>query len=73
MVLAALDQLRGDRPRVIVATSDHGESLGEHGESTHGLFIYESTIRVPLIVVGPGLPAGRAVATLARESTSPRR
>ncbi|MBI3402342.1 MAG: sulfatase-like hydrolase/transferase [Acidobacteria bacterium] len=34
---------------LIVVTSDHGESLGEHGERTHGLFAYEATLRVPLI------------------------
>jgi arylsulfatase A-like enzyme/predicted negative regulator of RcsB-dependent stress response len=37
---------------IIVATSDHGEALGDHGEQTHGLFAYESTLRVPLIVRG---------------------
>jgi choline-sulfatase len=40
---------------LIVALSDHGEALGDHGEETHGLFGYESTIRIPLIVNGPGL------------------
>jgi arylsulfatase A-like enzyme/predicted Zn-dependent protease len=45
---------------ILVFTSDHGESLGEHGEDTHAVFIYESTIRVPLIVRYPRkLPAGR--------------
>lgn len=39
---------------VIVFTADHGESLGEHGEKTHGYFAYNSTIRVPLIVYLPG-------------------
>ena len=34
-------------------TSDHGESLGEHGESTHGFFIYQSTLHVPLIIHWP--------------------
>ncbi|HMF98428.1 MAG TPA: sulfatase-like hydrolase/transferase [Vicinamibacterales bacterium] len=51
-----LDRLRGgalDRT-LIVVTSDHGESLGEHGERTHGLFAYEATLRVPLIVWAPG-------------------
>ena len=38
---------------LIVLTSDHGESLGEHGEQTHGYFIYESTLRVPLILRWP--------------------
>jgi arylsulfatase A-like enzyme/Flp pilus assembly protein TadD len=38
---------------LIVLTSDHGESLGEHGEQTHGYFIYESTLRVPMILRWP--------------------
>jgi choline-sulfatase len=38
---------------LIVFTSDHGEGLGEHGESSHGYFIYDSTIRVPLIFRWP--------------------
>ena len=39
---------------VIVLTSDHGESLGDHGEETHGYFIYQSTLWVPLIIQWPG-------------------
>jgi arylsulfatase A-like enzyme/Tfp pilus assembly protein PilF len=38
---------------LIVFTSDHGEGLGEHGESTHGYFVYESTLHVPLVVHWP--------------------
>jgi arylsulfatase A-like enzyme/Tfp pilus assembly protein PilF len=38
------------RPTLVVLTGDHGEALGDHGETTHGLFAYESTLRVPLIV-----------------------
>lgn len=38
------------RPTFIAVTSDHGEGLGDHGELTHGLFAYESTLRVPLIL-----------------------
>ena len=48
-------------PLVVVA-GDHGESLGEHGESTHGLFVYEGALRVPLIVSWPGV-LGPRVAT----------
>ncbi len=43
---------------VIMVTADHGESLGEHGESTHGLFTYDATMRVPLVIAGPGLGTG---------------
>ena len=38
---------------LIIFTADHGESLGEHGETTHGYFIYQSTLRVPLIIHWP--------------------
>ena len=47
---------------LIIATSDHGESLGEHGEKTHGYFIYDSTLLVPLIIkppTGAKIPARR--------------
>jgi choline-sulfatase len=46
---------------LIVAMGDHGESLGEHGELTHGVFLYDSTLHVPLIIAGPGVPAGRVI------------
>lgn len=41
---------------LIVLASDHGESLGEHGEKTHGFFIYNATLHVALIVRIPGDP-----------------
>jgi arylsulfatase A-like enzyme/Tfp pilus assembly protein PilF len=41
---------RGDDRTLVVLTSDHGESLGDHGESTHGIFAYEPGLRVPLVV-----------------------
>ena len=45
---------------ILVFTSDHGESLGDHGEATHAVFIYESTVHVPLIVRYPRkLPRGK--------------
>ncbi len=50
------------RPTLVVITADHGESLGDHGELTHGIFAYESTLRVPLIiaeVAGAGGPVER--------------
>jgi arylsulfatase A-like enzyme/Tfp pilus assembly protein PilF len=40
---------------VIVLTGDHGESLGEHGERTHGFLAYNSSLRIPLIVASPGV------------------
>jgi arylsulfatase A-like enzyme/Tfp pilus assembly protein PilF len=46
---------------LVVLTADHGESLGEHGEMTHGLFAYEATLRIPLILYQPRLLAPRIV------------
>src|SRR5450631_344078 len=43
---------------IIVVTGDHGEGLGEHGEETHGLFLYDSTLHVPLILKLPLKTAG---------------
>ncbi len=43
----------------IVVTGDHGQSLGEHGETTHGYFAYNSTLWVPLLISAPGIKAGR--------------
>ncbi len=50
----------GERTLTIL-TADHGESLGEHGETTHGFFVYQSTIEVPLVIAWPGrIPAGQS-------------
>lgn len=51
---------------LVVVTADHGESLGEHGEETHGVFLYDATLHVPLIMAGPGIPAGKTIAAQAR-------
>jgi len=45
---------QADRTLVVVA-GDHGESLGEHGEPTHGLLVYEGAVRIPLVIAGPGV------------------
>ncbi len=47
---------RSRRTTTVIVTSDHGEGLGDHGEPTHGVFAYESTLRIPLIVAQ--FPAG---------------
>ena len=58
--LRAAELLDGTAVAVI---ADHGESLGEHGESTHGVFLYDPTIHVPLLLKRPGgRDAGRRVA-----------
>lgn len=58
------------RPTLVIVTSDHGESLGEHNELTHSMFAYEATLRVPLIVTtitpGEDAPRGRVIDTPVR-------
>jgi tetratricopeptide (TPR) repeat protein len=39
---------------IVVVVGDHGESLGDHGESEHGYFVYDATVRVPFIIRVPG-------------------
>jgi tetratricopeptide (TPR) repeat protein len=66
--IAAMDQeigrlVQGFEQRVkgpiaIVAVSDHGEGLGDHGEQQHGNLLYQSTMHVPLAIVGPGVEPG---------------
>jgi tetratricopeptide (TPR) repeat protein len=46
---------------IIVVAGDHGESLKDHGEAGHGVFLYEATQRVPLIIKGPGIPEGKVI------------
>src|SRR4030095_9960077 len=44
---------------VVVVTADHGEEFQEHGRLTHGSHLYEETVRVPLVLRGPGVAPGR--------------
>ena len=61
-LLAALESRRGRKNLSVIVVGDHGEALWEHGESTHGLFVYEVCVHVPLILWAPGrVPAGVAV------------
>jgi arylsulfatase A-like enzyme/Tfp pilus assembly protein PilF len=55
---ALRDRQLADHTLTVVA-GDHGEGLEEHGEHTHGMLLYDSTLRVPLIFAGPGIPAAR--------------
>lgn len=46
---------------IVVIAGDHGEGLGDHGEATHGMLVYDATLRVPLILAGPGFDVGASV------------
>ncbi len=65
-VLDALEARGALADSLVVALADHGESLGEHGEDEHGVFLYEPVIRIPWIVAGPGAKAGHVVAEQVR-------
>lgn len=51
-------------PAAIVIAADHGEGLGEHGEAQHGHLLYQSTMHVPLVIVGPGVTPGTSDVTV---------
>ena len=56
----AIDAKGWSRDTVIVVTGDHGESLGQHGEDTHGFFAYNTTLWIPLIISAPEVKPGRS-------------
>jgi arylsulfatase A-like enzyme/Tfp pilus assembly protein PilF len=66
-VLAYLDAHGLADRTIVIVMGDHGESLSEHGEATHGFFVYESTVHVPLVIRAPySALAGRRVADVVR-------
>src|SRR5690606_15626001 len=64
-LLQTLDKLGLADNTVVVVTADHGEGLGDHGEATHGTTLYDSVLRVPLIVRAPAIRP-RTVADVVR-------
>jgi arylsulfatase A-like enzyme/Tfp pilus assembly protein PilF len=59
--IASMDQQLGrltNAFQAIVIVGDHGEGLGEHGEAQHGNLLYQPTMHVPLLMIGPGISAG---------------
>jgi len=66
-VIAELEKLGISDRTLVIVTSDHGEGLNEHGEETHAHFVYDTTIRVPLIFWGPkDLPRGKRISPMVR-------
>lgn len=56
----------GSENTLLVVLSDHGESLQDHGEFSHGVFLYDATLRIACILSGPGIPKGARVKQQAR-------
>ncbi|MCH8084628.1 MAG: sulfatase-like hydrolase/transferase, partial [Myxococcales bacterium] len=67
-LLEGVSRASETREVLIVFTADHGESLGEHGEQTHGILAYDSTLHVPLILSGFGVPSGERTDVFARHA-----
>ena len=57
-LVALLEELGIEDETVLAITSDHGEEFGDHGLNGHGMQLYDETVRVPLILKGPGVPVG---------------
>jgi tetratricopeptide (TPR) repeat protein len=57
-LLQAVAARSRERTPVVAILGDHGEGLGEHGERTHGMLAYDSTLRIPLVLAGPGIAPG---------------
>jgi choline-sulfatase len=73
-LMAWLKQNRLYQGSLIIMLSDHGESLGEHGEKEHGFFIYNSTVHIPLIVkppAGSGFRPGRVAKPVETTAVAP--
>ncbi|HUP25597.1 MAG TPA: tetratricopeptide repeat protein, partial [Thermoanaerobaculia bacterium] len=61
-LVAAFETRAADRPWRILVVGDHGEGLGDHGETFHGNLLYQGVMRVPLVIAGSDLAKGRVVA-----------
>lgn len=74
MLLDLLDAFKGRPPEhapIAIVTADHGESLGEHGAPYHSTDLYNSQLRVPLVIAGPGIPARRVAETVSLTDLTP--
>ncbi|MBL8840330.1 MAG: sulfatase-like hydrolase/transferase [Planctomycetes bacterium] len=60
-----------DERSIVIVCADHGESLGDGPEETHGHFVHDSTLRIPLIWRERGLPAGRVAAPVTLADVAP--
>ncbi len=70
-LLAAFSARAPEEAPVVVITADHGEALGDHNEPNHSTDLYNSQIRVPFVVVGPGIRTGHLVETVSLTDLSP--
>ncbi len=70
-VMEALSAKGASASTVVVLAGDHGEGLGEHGELTHGMLAYDTTLKVPLVLGGPGVQSRSVAAPVSLADVAP--
>lgn len=70
-LVRAIDEIPEPRRPILIITSDHGEGLGDHGAPYHSSDLYDTQVRVPLVVVGPGVQARRIAETVSVTDLAP--
>ncbi len=70
-LLGAFASRPPEQAPIVIVTADHGEGLGEHGQPFHSTDLYNSQIRVPFVVAGPGIKPGRISETVSMTDLTP--
>jgi arylsulfatase A-like enzyme len=70
-LLGAFTQRTPELAPIVIVTADHGEALGEHGQPYHSTDLYNSQIRVPFVIAGPGIKPGRISETVSGTDLTP--
>jgi len=70
-VLAGFAHRSPDRAPLVIVTADHGEALGDHGQPFHSTDLYNSQLRVPLVIAGPGIQPTRLPETVSLTDLTP--
>jgi tetratricopeptide (TPR) repeat protein len=65
-LLATIDDLKLRERTLVIVMGDHGEGLNDHGEQTHGIFVYDDTQRIPFVMAGPDVPSGKTISSQVR-------
>jgi arylsulfatase A-like enzyme len=74
MMVELLGAFSGRPPEhapIVIVSADHGEGLGDHGQPYHSTDLYNSQIRVPLVIAGPGIKPGRVTETVSLTDLAP--
>jgi arylsulfatase A-like enzyme len=70
-LLNAFASRRPERAPIVIVSADHGEALGDHGQPNHSTDLYDSQIRVPLVIAGPGIAPRRIAETVSLTDLAP--